>query len=158
MNNKQNAISKLAPVLAAAVMLIAILIIPAQTGALPLPTTPQPDDVRYIAKIDGRDFFIYSEGRWQKKFLKGVNIGVGKPGSFPGEYAITKAEYLRWFQNIRDMNAEVIRVYTTQKPEFYDALHEFNRTAKKPLFTAWRLYAGRVDPDIGRCAFQSFTD
>ena len=140
MNNKQNAISKLAPVLSAAVLLIAFLIIPAQTGALPLPTTPQPDDVRYIAKIDGRDFFIYSEGRWQKKFLKGVNIGVGKPGSFPGEYAITKAEYLRWFQNIRDMNAEVIRVYTTQKPEFYDALHEFNRTAKKPLYLLHGVY------------------
>jgi hypothetical protein len=108
--------------------------------ALPLSTTPELDDVRYIAKIDGRNFFIYSAGRWQKKFLKGVNIGVGKPGAFPGEYAITKAEYLRWFQNISDMNAEVIRVYTIQKPEFYDALHEFNRTAKKPLYLLHGVY------------------
>ena len=139
MNNKPIIGGKVANLFVAAVLSFAVLIAPVAAAAAPLPAN-QADKARYIAKIDGRDFTIYSEGRWQKKFLKGVNVGVGKPGTFPGEYAITKAEYLRWFQNISDMNAEVIRVYTTLKPDFYDALHEFNKTAKKPLYLLQGVY------------------
>ena len=106
-------------------------------GSAALPTV---GDARYIAKVEGRDFYIHADGGWQKKFLKGVNMGVGKPGVFPGEHAISKEEYLRWFQNISDMNADVIRVYTILKPEFYDALHEFNQKAKKPLYLLHGVY------------------
>lgn len=92
------------------------------------------DGIKYISKVQGRDFFIYTDGKWQKKFLKGVNIGAAKPGCFPGELAITQEEYLRWFQYISDMNADVIRVYTTLKPDFYNALYEFNKSSEKPLY------------------------
>ena len=90
--------------------------------------------LKYMSKVEGKDFYIYADGEWEKKFLKGVNIGAAKPGHFPGELAITKDEYLRWFQYISDMNAEVIRVYTTLNPAFYDALYEFNKNSKKPLY------------------------
>jgi hypothetical protein len=90
--------------------------------------------LKYPAKVSGRDFLIYTNGQWKKVFLKGVNIGAAKPGTFPGELAITKEEYLRWFRYISRMNAEVIRVYTTMKPDFYDALLEFNKTSSKPLY------------------------
>ena len=92
------------------------------------------DGMKYISKTVGKDFYVYSDGKWGKKFLKGVDIGAAKPGTFPGELAITKEEYLRWFKYISDMNADVIRVYTTLKPEFYDALLEFNQKAEKPLY------------------------
>jgi len=92
------------------------------------------DGIAYAAKVEGRNFLVYENKTWQKKFLKGVNMGAAKPGTFPGELAITKEEYLRWFQYISDMNAEVIRVYTTLKPDFYDALSQFNKTSKKPLY------------------------
>ena len=140
MNTKQSiAAGKFVAAFAAVVLYFVVLIAQAAAVAAPLPAAPA-GDARYIAKIDGRDFTLYSEGRWQKKFLTGVNMGVGKPGAFPGEYAITKAEYLRWFQNISDMNADVVRVYTTQKPEFYDALREFNQNAKKPLYLLHGVY------------------
>ena len=90
--------------------------------------------LKYMSKVEGKDFYIYADGEWEKKFLKGVNIGAAKPGHFPGELAITKDEYLRWFQYISDMNAEVIRAYTTLNPAFYDALYEFNKNSKKPLY------------------------
>ena len=104
------------------------------------PSAEPADGIRYNAKVEGRDFYVYSDGSWRKKFLKGVNMGVGKPGAFPGEHAISKAEYLRWFQYIRDMNADVIRVYTTLKPEFYEALAEFNKTSPKPLYLLHGVY------------------
>ena len=140
MNNKPRIGGKLATAFVAVILFFVVLLPQVEAIAVPLSVAPPVEDIRYIAKIDGRDFLINSAGHWQKKFLKGVNMGVGKPGTFPGEYAITKAEYLRWFQNISDMNAEVIRVYTTQKPEFYDALHEFNHTAKKPLYLLQGVY------------------
>lgn len=92
------------------------------------------DGISYIAKVDNTSFYIYSYGKWEKSFIKGVNIGAAKPGTFPGELAITKEEYLRWFKQIADMNADKIRVYTILKPEFYDALYDYNRTSLKPIY------------------------
>ena len=98
------------------------------------------EDAKFAAKVEGRDFFTYANGTWEKKFLKGVNMGVTKPGYFPGEFGITKAEYMRWFQFISNMNADVVRVYTIQNPDFYDALLAFNQTAKRPLYLLQGVY------------------
>ena len=102
-------------------------------------------DIEFISKVEGKDFYIFTNGKWQKKFLKGVNIGAGKPGAFPGDLAITKEDYLRWFKYIGEMNAEVIRVYTTLRPEFYDALYLYNKTAKKPLYLLQGVWVKEED-------------
>ncbi|WML49752.1 hypothetical protein RCG23_07365 [Neobacillus sp. PS3-34] len=77
---------------------------------------------------------IQKNGKWKDFLIKGVNMGIGKPGNFPGEAAISKDEYLRWFQAIGRMNANAIRVYTLHPPAFYEAFYEYNQTAKKPLY------------------------
>lgn len=99
----------------------------------------------YVAKVEGKEFYIYEEGKWVTKFLTGVNMGAAKPGTFPGELSITKEEYLRWFQQIKDMNADIVRVYTTLKPEFYDALYEFNLTNEDPLYIMHGVYLNEED-------------
>ena len=86
--------------------------------------------LRFVSKASDKQFSIYKNSEWENEFLEGVNIGAAKPGYFPGELGITEEDYLRWFGCISDMNAEVIRVYTTLDPAFYDALYEFNRTAR----------------------------
>jgi len=77
---------------------------------------------------------IQKDGKWEDLLIKGVNMGIGKPGYFPGETAITKDEYLRWFKEIGEMNANAIRIYTLHPPQFYEAFYEYNKIAKKPLF------------------------
>ncbi|WP_318503630.1 hypothetical protein [Bacillus sp. T3] len=77
---------------------------------------------------------VLKNGKWEDMLVKGVNMGIAKPGYFPGEAAITKAEYLRWFQAIGDMNANTVRVYTLHPPAFYEAFYEYNQSAKKPLY------------------------
>lgn len=99
----------------------------------------------YVAKIEGKEFYVYEEGQWATKFLTGVNMGAAKPGTFPGEVAITKEEYLRWFQQIKDMNADIIRVYTTLKPAFYEALYEFNLNNKDPIYIMHGVYLNEAD-------------
>ncbi len=103
------------------------------------------DGIQFVSKTEGRDFLIYKNGKWEKTFLTGVNIGATKPGHFPGELAITKEEYLRWFEYIGDMNADVIRVYTILKPDFYDALLEYNSKAKKPLYLIHGVWVNEQD-------------
>ncbi len=61
-------------------------------------------------------------------------MGLGKPCYFPGETAISGEEYARWFQQIAEMNANCVRVYTVQPPAFYEAFYEYNKTAEKPLY------------------------
>ncbi len=66
--------------------------------------------------------------------LKGVNMGIAKPGHFPGETAITKEEYFRWFKQIGAMHANAVRVYTIHPPAFYEAFYEYNEIAEQPLY------------------------
>ena len=92
------------------------------------------------ARIHEGDFYIYDGENLEKSFIKGVNIGATKPGYFPGQLGITKADYFRWFMQITEMNANTIRVYTTMKPAFYEALFEFNIKSKKKLYVMHGLW------------------
>ncbi|MGH4139631.1 family 2 glycosyl transferase [Clostridium sp.] len=103
----------------------------------------------YISKTDKNSFYVLENGKWNKIFVKGVNIGAGKPGAFPGEVAITYDEYFRWLNYISQMNANTIRVYTVQRPQFYNALYDFNLAAekrgKKPIYLIHGVWVNEND-------------
>lgn len=101
--------------------------------------------IKYISKVDEKYFYIYQDKKFKKTFIKGVNIGASKPGYFPGEFGITKEDYLRWFKYIQDMNANSIRVYTRLMPEFYEALYEYNQKAKTPLYVFHGVWLNEED-------------
>jgi hypothetical protein len=108
------------------------------------------EGISLISKTEGRLFKVYKNGKFHDVFLKGVNIGATQPGSFPGELAISKETYLSWFQQIHDMNSDVIRVYTTMMPHFYEALYEFNKTVKNPLYLLQGVWINEyVARDLG---------
>lgn len=92
------------------------------------------NNITYAARIANNTYQTFSDGEWQDFIVKGVNIGVAEPGSFPGDMSIDKATYLRWFKHISEMNANTIRVYTLQNTDFYEALFEFNLNNNKPLY------------------------
>ncbi|SDE10405.1 hypothetical protein SAMN04488126_103213 [Bhargavaea beijingensis] len=77
---------------------------------------------------------VFADGEWKPLTVKGVNVGMGKPGHFPGEAAISEEEYARWFEKIGEMNANTIRVYTLHPPGFYRALKAYNESHDKPLY------------------------
>ncbi len=78
-----------------------------------------------------RDHLEINDGSWRKFFVKGVNIGVGLPGYFPGEFAVKKGTYLKWFKQISELGANAVRVYTILPPDFYEGLYQFNSSGKK---------------------------
>ncbi len=96
--------------------------------------TPPPPLRRESLFRTGRDYLeINEEGEWRKFFIKGMNLGLGLPGFFPGEFAIRKGTYLKWFTQMIEGGSNSVRVYTLQPPAFYEALYEVN--SKRP-----RLY------------------
>ena len=72
---KYTVVGALGAILVAAILYFAFLAVPCTAVAAAMPPVPH-EEARYVAKVDGREFAVFAEGRWQKKFLKG--------GVFPG--------------------------------------------------------------------------
>ncbi|MFD2129922.1 hypothetical protein ACFSKI_01445 [Pseudogracilibacillus auburnensis] len=92
------------------------------------------NDMQIVGNVGNNYVQVYQDGEWEDLMIKGVNMGIAKPGHFPGETAITKEEYARWFEMISEMNANAIRVYTIHPPPFYEALYEHNLDREEPLY------------------------
>ncbi len=71
------------------------------------------------------------DGTWRKCFIKGINMGLGLPGYFPGEYPVKRGTYLAWFGQIADLGVNAVRIYTVHPPAFYEALGIFNASGKR---------------------------
>lgn len=105
-----------------------------QTEKRPAPYVTA-DGTQFYFQAKGRYLSVYDEkSGFEEIYIKGTNIGLGKPGYFPGETAVTKEEYSRWLRQIGEMNANCIRVYTVQPPAFYEAFYEYNQKAEQPLY------------------------
>ncbi len=67
--------------------------------------------------------------------VKGINLGVAVPGTFPGELLVSRAQYVDWFVQIKAAGFNTIRLYTLHYPQFYAALDSFNRSnPQNPLY------------------------
>ena len=86
------------------------------------------------ATQEGKTIYL-DKGEGPQEFeIRGVDLGAGIPGHYATDYAIDKETYLRWFQQIKDMGANTIRVYILLGPDFYEAFYEFNKDNPNPLY------------------------
>ncbi|WP_043931423.1 hypothetical protein [Bacillus sp. EB01] len=114
--------------------------------------------VKINSKTGDKYIQILQGGKWEDVLIKGVNMGMGKPGSYPGEAAISKDEYTRWFRAIGEMNANVLRIYTLHPPAFYKAFLEYNMTAEKPLYLLHGAWVNEEELIKNQDAFLSSDD
>ncbi len=78
------------------------------------------------------DYFeVHARNQWTKIFFKAINVGLGLPGYFPGEFPVGKQTYGKWFQQIWDLGVNAIRIYTIHPPSFYEAFSQFNESGKR---------------------------
>ena len=83
----------------------------------------------------GDRFEIVSGGVARPITIRGVNLGAGAPGRFPGEFAFTRDDYRRYLRFARELHANAIRLYTLHPPAFYEALREENEASpERPLW------------------------
>lgn len=100
--------------------------------------------IKYNSYVQDDKIFVTTYEGTEETFVTGINIGLGKPGYYPGDISISKQEYLKWFFQITEMKVNIIRVYTLQSPDFYEALLEFNRYAKDPLYLIQGAYVNEA--------------
>ena len=79
--------------------------------------------VTTFMKTDADTIYMERDGGYEPFEIRGVNMGVGIPGHFATDYAIDEETYLRWFQQIQDLGANTIRVYTILHDDFYNAFY-----------------------------------
>lgn len=92
-------------------------------------------DTAYPFTTDSIHIKIWNKSEYVPFFVKGVNMGVAVPGTFPGELAVTNAQYGRWFGLIKEAGFNSIRLYTLHYPNFYQVLDSFNTAnPKNPLY------------------------
>ncbi len=94
------------------------------------PSTP----VTTFTKTEGKTIYVEQNGAYAPFEIRGVDLGVGIPGKWATDYAIDKETYLHWFEEIQEMGANTIRVYTILHQDFYDAFYEYNQEREEPLY------------------------
>lgn len=98
------------------------------------------DTVETFTTVKGKEIYV-DTGDGMKPFeIRGVDMGVGIPGHFATDYAIDEETYLRWFEQIQEMGANCIRVYTILQEDFYDALWAYNHENDNPLYVIHGLW------------------
>lgn len=98
------------------------------------------EEVSTFTTISGKEILV-DQGDGMEPFeIRGVNMGAGIPGHFATDYAIDKETYLRWFEQIQEMGANCIRVYTILTPDFYEAVWEYNHDREDPLYIIHGLW------------------
>lgn len=108
-----------------------------------------------FVKTEGKGIFLRSEDTWSSIDIRGVNVGSGMPSGFATEYKITYEMYMRWFQLIQEMEANVIRVYTIQGENFYHALYDYNKDNPRPLYLIQGVW---VDDYAMRSHLDAYSD
>ncbi len=116
-------------------------------------------DLKYNSRTSDHSLLeIYRDGNWEDLIIKGVNIGMGRPGSWPGEAAITEDAYYRWFTQIGEMNANAVRVYTLHPPGFYRALARYNQTTADPIYVFHGMWIDEEELVQSQNAFDEVND
>ncbi|WP_262177087.1 hypothetical protein [Haloarcula laminariae] len=91
------------------------------------------DTEQPVFRVRDDGFERRTDDGYESLTARGLNIGMAKPGYFPGSAAITRDEYDRWIAHIGAI-ANVIRTYTIHPPAFYRALADYNAGTTDPLY------------------------
>lgn len=85
-------------------------------------------------EVRGDRIYRLTDGGAEEFEIRGVDMGSGEPGEWATDYAVDKETYLRWFERIQEMGANVVRVYTVQDDAFYEAFYDYNKDREVPLY------------------------
>lgn len=94
------------------------------------------------------DYLEYWDGdAYQPFFMKGINLGVGVPGTQPGELAVSREQYRRWMERMGEMGVNTLRVYTLHFPRFYEEFRAYNeRHPDRPLYLVQGIWLDEENP------------
>jgi hypothetical protein len=104
-------------------------------------------ELNLTMRTQGDRFELRDSDRWRDFFVRGVNLGLAYPGRFPAEFPTDSSLFARWFEQIAEMNANALRVYTILPPQFYRALRAWNLARPgRPLYVIHGVWT-ELPPD-----------
>jgi hypothetical protein len=91
---------------------------------------------------------MLTETGYRPLILKGINLGVATPGTFPGEiaYSIPGDLYTEWINRIGEAGFNSVRIYTLHPPVFYERLANYNnRHPHNPILLFQGVWLEEID-------------
>lgn len=86
-------------------------------------------------KTEGKTLYRRDEDEaWEAFHVRGVALSSSYPGFHPNEHYPDEGMYFRWMEQIGDLGANTIRVYTVMDDAFYNALYRYNTGGHSPLY------------------------
>ena len=111
-----------------------------ETGPVPTEFTGQ-----FIAH--GDFFHRWNGTSYEQMFIRGVDLGVGMPGTQPGHLAPQYDDYMNWFAQMKETGFDVVRIYTLHYPRFHEAVRDYNTAnPDDPLYILQGVWLREQDP------------
>ena len=92
----------------------------------PRPAASPESALRVEVRAGKRMLEVLSAEGWRPLFVKGVNLGTALPGKWPSEFPDDPELYRHWFDQMRELGLNTVRLYTLHPPSLYRALREHN--------------------------------
>ena len=89
--------------------------------------------VQTFADRSGMFYRANKNGKADKYYICGMNIGFTEPLSDSSCAQMSYDTYMEWFSQISAMNVNTVRVFSVMNPDFYNALYDFNAQSDSPL-------------------------
>lgn len=90
------------------------------------------NNIEFVAQ---GDYFYHNDNKkWNRVILKGVNMGLTLATTNLNNPDVSYETYMEWFEQISEMNAKTVKVFTIMNPDFYQAFYDYNKKAESPLY------------------------
>lgn len=121
--------------------------------AMPAPPTtsaqlsyPALHPVPFTAKGNPRYLQRWNGKAYENFYIKGVNLGIGLPGTQAGDLAATREHYANWFAQMGKMGVNSLRIYTLHFPHFYEELARYNAAhPEQPIYLFHGIWLDEED-------------
>lgn len=125
--------------------------VPTPAPSAPLTTSaalsfPADHAVPFTAKGSKTYLQRWNGSAYENFYIKGVNLGIGLPGTQAGDLAASRAQFRSWFARMGEAGVNSLRVYTLHFPAFYEELATYNEA--HPEHPIYLFQGGWIDEDL----------
>ena len=91
-------------------------------------------EMSYFADKDSKLLYKLGDDNMTSIYIAGVNMGLSSGTTDLDVGDISYDTYTTWLEQIGEMNANTVRVFSIMPPQFYKALYDYNQKQDKTLY------------------------